>query len=110
MKPGLFLTFLSITLLASGCTWVKPTPQGEQIRVLNAGQVTSCKKIGKTTVSVLAKVAFVKRSEKKIKRELETMARNSASSMGGDTVVPVSEISAGEQSFDVYKCANPEQR
>jgi hypothetical protein len=36
------------------------------------------------------------------------MARNSASRMGGDTIVPLTVIEAGQQTFVVYKCVNPD--
>jgi len=91
----------------SACTWVKPTPEGEQVRVLNASQVSICKKLGNTTVSLMAKVGFVERNEETVSEELVTLARNSGGSMGGDTVVPASGIEEGEQSFDVYKCLKP---
>jgi hypothetical protein len=107
MKKGLFLLIFSAMLVTSGCAWVKLTPEGEQVRVLGSGQVSACKKIGKTTVSVLAKVGFASRSEKLVREELETLARNSAGNMGGDSIVPISGIEEGEQSFDVYKCVRP---
>jgi hypothetical protein len=39
---------------------------------------------------------------------MQALARNSAADMGGDTVVPVSEIQDGKQTFEVYKCVNPQ--
>ena len=42
----------------------------------------------------------------KVKTELETLARNEAIKLKGDTVVPVTEIKDGEQTFKVYQC-NP---
>ena len=93
-------------LLSGGCTWVRLTPVGEGVRVASAVETADCKKIGQATVSVLAKVAGIKRSAKKVAAELLTLGRNSGAEMGGDTVVPVSEITDGEQSFDIYRCAD----
>lgn len=107
MKKGLFPLIVSAILVVSGCAWVKLTPEGEQVRILGSDQVSGCKKVGKTTVSVLAKVGFAHRSEKRVKEELETLARNSAANMDGDTIVPISGIEEGEQSFDVYRCIHP---
>ena len=91
-------------LIMAGCTWVEPTPGSEEVRVLPADKVGTCKKLGDTTSSLVHKVAGINRSEEKVKKELETLASNSAVVMGGDTVVATTPVNEGEQSFDVYKC------
>jgi len=105
MYKYLLVTMTGILLLA-GCTWVRLTPEGEAVRVVSAAETVECKKLGQTTVSLLAKVAGLKRSAKKVAAELLTLGRNSGAEMGGDTIVPASEITGGEQSFDVYRCAD----
>jgi len=74
------------------------------VRVAYLSQIDGCKKLGRTTVSVLDKVAFISRSEEKMSDELETLGRNSAAEMKGDTIVAMSKIVDGEQVFDVYRC------
>lgn len=103
----LFFSLVIMSLL-SACTWVKLTPGGEKVRVLSSNEVSSCKKLGKTLVTLKTKIAGVKRNADKVKREMETMARNSAVSMDGDTVVPVSDIMDGQQVFAVYRCIKSE--
>ena len=105
MKKHFLIVLLAFSL--SSCTWVKLTPEAEKVRVLSAQEVQSCTKKGKTTVSVKADVAGIERSHEKVKTELETLARNSAVELKGDTVVPASEIKDGKQTFDVYRCINP---
>lgn len=101
----LLLPIIVAVFMATGCTWVKPTPSGEQIRVATDPQtVQDCKKLGNTTVSLLDRVGPIKRDAKQVKDELNVLARNSAAEMGGDTILPVSEIYLGERSFDVYRC------
>ena len=91
-----------------GAKWVMLAPAGEKVRVLEPTEVTTCKKLGKTTVSVKDDYFDgIKRSEKKIKKELTILGRNSAADMGGDTIVASAEPSEGKQSFAVYKCINP---
>ncbi|MFQ5356395.1 MAG: DUF4156 domain-containing protein [Mariprofundaceae bacterium] len=107
MKRHWLILLFALIWIFSACTWVKPTSDGDQVRVLGATQVSSCKKVGKTTVSVLDKIGFVSRSEETVGEELATLARNSGGNMGGDTVVAVSGIKDGEQSFDVYTCMKP---
>lgn len=91
--------------LISGCTWVKPTPDGGQVRVASSpAEVAGCKELGKTTVSLLDKVGYFKRDQKKVEDELFTLGRNSAAEMGGNTILPVSDIFQGERRFAVYRC------
>jgi len=104
MKKYFLVLFMALSLNA--CTWVDLTPAGEKVRVSTAEQVQSCTKKGKTTVSIKAEVAGIDRNHEKVKAELETLARNSAVDLNGDTVVPASEIKNGRQTFDVYRCAN----
>lgn len=111
MKKSLVLISIVSLLMLTGIKWVKLTPEGEKVRVLDKNEVTSCKKLGSTTASLVSKIAIWDRNEKKIKQELEYLARNSAASdfkeQHADTVVPASEIEDGKQKFDVYKCVNP---
>ena len=97
---GLVLLFLS------ACTWVELTPEAESVRIVEAVHVANCKLAGTTTVTIKADVASFKRDAEKIKTELETLARNEAIRLKGDTLVAATEIQDGEQTFKVYKC-NP---
>jgi len=104
-KCPYWLIFLAISLPA--CTWVKPTSEGEKVRVLSAEEVSTCKKMGTTSVSLKADIAGFDRNEEKVSKELAMLARNSAPDLGGDTVVPASDIKQGKQDFAVYKCVAP---
>ena len=109
-RQAMLRTMLSVVILSlglSGCTWVKLTPSGEKARVLSAAEVTSCKRTGQTTVSLKSQIAGVDRNKEKVQTELNTLARNAAADLKGDTVVPVSEPKDGKQVFDVYRCINP---
>ena len=97
-----------ITMFVAGCAMVKLTSGGEKIRVLNPGEVASCRDLGKTSTSVTATALGVPRPPETIAKELETIARNSASNMNGDTIVPLTVIKDGQQTFVVYKCVNPD--
>ena len=65
-------------LVVTGCTWVKTTPESETVRVLKAEAITTCRKVGHTTPSLLHKVAGINRSQEKVAKELETLARHIA--------------------------------
>jgi len=94
-------------LFINGCASIKLSSGGEKVRVLAPTEVSSCKHLGKSNNSVTAKVAGVKRPIETIESELMTMGRNSASDMGGDTIVPLTVVTDGKQSYNIYKCVNP---
>ena len=95
-------------LLINSCASVEMSSGGKKVRVLAPNEVSSCKHLGKSNNSVTAKVAGVKRPIETIESELMTMGRNSASDMGGDTIVPLTVVTDGKQSFNIYKCVNPD--
>lgn len=98
------VTLLLAVLLPAACTWVKLDPAGERVQVLSTATVAQCERIGKTTVSTLARVLGLRRYEESMQDELNTLARNSAAELGGDAVVPLSPIEDGRQIFAVYRC------
>lgn len=101
------LVVLSAFLVLQACTWVELTPEGNKVRVLGKSEVSSCKHLGSTTVSVKATLVGADRVEAKVKEELEILARNAASDLRGDTVVAVTAIKDGKQTYSVYRCVNP---
>ena len=91
-------------LVLSSCTWVKVTPNGESVRLVQSARaVEPCKRIGKVNTKVVSEVV-VNRDPEKVASELADLARNEAALMRGDTIVPASEIIDGRRSFDVYQC------
>ena len=91
-------------LILSSCTWVKVTSNGEGVRLVQSARaVEPCKNLGKINTKVVSKVVF-SRDMEKIAGELADLARNEAALMGGDTIVPISEINEGRRSFGVYQC------
>lgn len=109
MRPIATLALAAfLTTFVAGCAMVSLTSDGERIRVLNPAEVSSCRELGKTSTSVTATALGVPRPPETIAKELETIARNSAANMNGDTIVPLTVIKDGQQTFVVYKCVNPD--
>ena len=107
MKNPISRALFAATLLASmsACTWVKLSEEAEAVTVATAAPA-GCKKLGSTRSMTKADIASIDRKRGKVGTELETLARNAAAKMGGDTVVPETDISdAGEQTFGVYRCS-----
>ena len=102
------LSIIITSILLSACSGISLTEEGEKIRVLEPSEVASCRELGKTNTSVTATVVGIERPEDTISKELQTIASNGAARMGGDTIVPLTVIEAGQQTFMVYKCVDPE--
>lgn len=107
MRPiksvGIFI-MVAFGVGTAGCTWVALTPEGRNINVLQDTDVADCQKLGKTTSTTTARVAFFPRSNRKVREELEFLARNEAAEMGGDAIVPLGTPVKGRQSFEMYRC------
>lgn len=101
------IALISTALLVSSCATVSLSSGGEKIRILDPGEVSSCRELGKTNTLVTPTALGLPRPPETIAKELETIARNSASNMKGDTIVPLTIIADGKQTFVVYKCVNP---
>jgi hypothetical protein len=101
---------LSIIVLGTGCTWVKPTSGGDAVRVAYDGNVSGCRDAGAISVSVTDKVAFYRRPNLKVRDELETLARNQAADIPADTIKPNSEPKDGLQQFQAYVCGRVQVR
>lgn len=102
----LILVVATATFFA-GCASPKLNTGGTKVRVLSPDEVTSCRELGKTTSSVMNSVAGIDRPEESIADELETLSRNSAANLGGDTIVPLTVVEHGQRTFLVYKCIDP---
>jgi hypothetical protein len=101
-----FAAIAGLAIFAGGCTWVKLTAPGEGVRVGTTAQVAACKRIGATHAKTSTKMAFFSRGGRKVDEEIETLARNEAAEMGGNTIVPQGPTSSeGRRSFDVYRCS-----
>ncbi len=98
------LLWLAASAIAGGCSFMDLTKEGEGVRVATADAVAACTGLGRTTASVVAEVASIPRHPDAVKENIEVTARNSAASMGGDTIVPASPIAEGKQTFEVYRC------
>ena len=99
---------IAAAILLSACSSAKLTPDGAKVRVLGPNEVGSCRELGKTNTSVTATVAGIERPDDTIAKELIVIASNGAARMGGDTIVPLTVVEAGQQTFVVYKCIDPD--
>lgn len=91
-------------LLVTGCTWVKPEPGSERVRIVTAEEAAGCQRIGTASASVRDRVLAVQRKPGKVAAELDTLARGSALDLGGDTLVPAGPVVDGKRDYIVYRC------
>lgn len=98
-------TFALLSLVAmQGCTWVKPTEAGAAVVVSDGSGVSNCERKGEVEAALKSRVGAFERNATKVAGELETLARNEAAKMGGDTIVAESTVRDGKQTFGVYRC------
>jgi hypothetical protein len=98
------LALVSLLVMLGACTWVAPDQRGRQVDVAYFGVDGGCRHLGDVSVSVAHRVAGVRRSEIKVKDELESLARNEAAALGADTIAPQGEPEDGAQRFRAYRC------
>jgi hypothetical protein len=98
------LIWLTASMIVSGCSFVNLTDEGEGVRIATPEAVSACTGLGRTTASVVYEVASIPRHPDAVQENVNVTARNSAASMGGDTLVPVSPVAEGKQTFEVYRC------
>lgn len=102
---SLSVLVISVAALSSGCSWVKVSPEGSSVAVANMANVRDCKKLGTANVRVKDNfVGSMKRDPSKVAQELTNLARNEAAVAGANTIVPVSQVQDGRQSFDMFYC------
>lgn len=105
MTRHALLAAFVVSLLISGCAWVKMSPGGEAVRVARAvDDMSACTRRGEVAVSVKASVGPIQRDHIKVLDELEMLARNEAGGLNADTVQAKGPPVDGEQRFLAYAC------
>lgn len=95
---------IAIAALVPACTWVHMAPGASAVRVVEAAPA-GCESRGEIEVSVKDSVAFYERNPRKVRDELETLARNEAPGIQADTVQPLDTPDDGTQRFAAFRCA-----
>jgi hypothetical protein len=92
--------------IATACTWVPVTPEGEQVRVASLERaVEGCKHLGQISARTASRVGIIPRGEEKVREELISLAKNDAVAMGANVILPAGAPSeSGEQKFGAYRC------
>ena len=103
MRPFRIALVVPFALAASACTWVHMAPGADKVRVV-AVEPAGCEKRGEIEVSVKDNVLYYKRNELKVRDELETLARNEAPGLGADSISPLTQPTAGNQRWAMWRC------
>ena len=91
-------------LLLSACTWVETNPEMRKVRIVGAGEVIGCQRLGEANVATVATFGLFERYTKSVDEELAALARSTAVEFGGNTLVPLTGVVDGRQRFAVYDC------
>jgi len=95
---------LALSLGLTACQWVPLTPEGERVRVGTAAEVAACKPLGTVTGKTTVTVGPMARNEAKVAKEVEALARNEASTMGANVIVPKGALDWDQRTYDAYRC------
>ena len=90
------------------CAFVDLDPDAQNVSVMpnsNSAYFSMCKFLGNATVSLWDK-ADTFQNDKLLTKQLNTLARNEAAKMGGDTVTPFGKNTGNQATYKVYKCLN----
>jgi len=93
-----------VLLCVGACTWVKPSEDGVKVAVSDGSGVSNCMRKGEVEAALKSRVGGFERNATKVAGELETLARNEAAKMGGDTIVAESNVRDGTKTYGVYRC------
>jgi hypothetical protein len=94
---------LVAVLLIGGCTFVHMAPGGSAVKVVT-GPPAGCEARGEVEVSVKDSLGPYERNPLRVREELETLARNEAPGLAGDTVQALAEPADGKQRYAVWRC------
>jgi hypothetical protein len=94
----------AITVPTLSCTWVPLTTEGGNIRIIQASAAADCEKISTVSAQTADRVGIFARSDRKVREELESLARNEAAVKDGNAIVPIETMTNGKQSFVIYRC------
>lgn len=100
----LFILAVSLSIPLTGCTFNTKVKGANEVLSVEAYNVKGCQKLGTTTVQIRDKIAGIKIPESQAEKELTVIAKNDAVALKGDSIVPLSPIKGGFQSFGIYKC------
>ena len=103
MRQKIILLTLIIVFI-TGCSFVKLDKNAQNVKVASTeSQLENCKYLGDVTASLWNK-ASVFQSNKTVEEQLEILALNKATTMGGNAVIAKSVIQNAQRNFSVYKC------
>lgn len=99
--------FCLVNILVS-CSFVDLNPEAKDTTVsTNANSLSNCKFLGNTEVSIWSKADSFQ-SQDTVENQLDTLARNQAAAIGGNTVLANSKINNGQRTYGVYNCQTSE--
>ena len=108
MRSLAITSLVTVAAFAGGCTWVAPSPEavGKGIAVMDGADVTHCRLMARTDLSVPDKLGTLQRLSEDMQNDLQTLAKNQAAAAGDDTVAPLTTQAGGKQTWGLYACGS----
>ena len=93
-----------VGLLAACQGWVDLTDAGRDVSIVTPATAENCERLGRVTATSREQVAGLRRDSDRLQRELKTLARNEAASLGANAILATTEVTDGRQTFDALRC------
>ena len=92
------------SLVACSGGW--PALTAKEVRLVGAEQLHGCENRGSTHVSVVDKLGKPGWNVDRVASELLQLAKNGATQLGGNSILEMTEVNDGVQSFAVFLCTH----
>lgn len=93
----------AFAVLLPACTWVHMAPGASAVKVVDVAP-TGCERRGEVEVSVKDRLGPIERNPRKVRDELETLARNEGPGLAADTMQPLDGPEDGTQRWAAWRC------
>jgi hypothetical protein len=103
-KKILILLIPILSLITSSCSFNIIPTKSDEVLLVNIGNIQGCQRIGSTLVKVQDKIIGIPLPKSQIKKYLINQAKKDASQIEGDSIVRLSPLEGGFQSFAIYRC------
>ncbi|HSR65385.1 MAG TPA: DUF4156 domain-containing protein, partial [Xanthomonadaceae bacterium] len=93
----------ALVFLLPACTWVHMAPGASAVKVVTVAP-GGCERRGEVEVSVKDRLGPIERNPRKVRDELETLARNEGPGLAADTMQPLDGPEDGTQRWVAWRC------
>jgi len=96
----------AVMIFLTACSWRGLSGTAGEVQLKTAEQLNNCENVGATHVSVVDSLGQTGWNPDRVAVELRKLAKNGAVQLGGNTIIEMTGVIDGTQSFAVFNCAH----